>query len=174
MREGLLHSGRTLWLTPSLRKLFSTSATGRLFPERYNVIYDSKCALCRIEIDWLQRKNEGGKLRFTDLERDYDELDPKNAGVTYRAAMEAMTIVDGKTGKVSNGIDVFYLIYDTLGLGWVWSFTKLPLVGPFANDVYKFWALYRTNVTRGKSIDTLVQEYADYQRLKECNENCKV
>lgn len=155
------------------RSRFFTTTSTRLFDETYNVIYDSKCALCRMEIDWLKRKNTDGKLLFTDLESAYDQEDPRNAGVSYRDGMEAMTIVHGETGKIQRGIEVFPAIYDTLGLGWVWAFTKLPIVGPISADVYTFWAKYRTNVTRGKSIDSLVDEYLEYQSVKECNDECK-
>ena len=158
------------------RRLFSTEATKRLFSEHYNVIYDSKCALCRMEIDWLKKKDTEGKLLFTDLESEegYDERDPRNAGVSYRDAMTAMTIVHGATGERFSGIIVFPMIYETLSLGWLWSFTKMPLLGPLVADIYTFWAKYRTNVTRGKNLDTLVTEYENFKRLKQCNNDCKL
>ena len=130
-----------------------------------------------MEINWLKRKDrDGGKLLFTDLESEegYDESDPRNAGVSYRDAMTAMTVVDGATGEITSGIMVFPMIYETLSLGWLWSFTKMPVIGPVAADVYMFWAKYRTNVTRGRSLDSLVTDYAEFQRLKECNEDCKI
>merc|ERR1711865_413807 len=167
-------------LPPTFGRLrgFCTAKAGRLFPERYNVLYDRKCALCRIEIDWMQRKDAGGKiLRFTDIEANYDESAPENGGVSYADAMKVMTIVDGETGETVKGARVFYVLYDSLGLGFVWKWTTLPMIGPVVNHVYGFWAKYRTNVTRGKSVDSLIDDYAAYKKeLKDCADNgqCKI
>ena len=149
----------------------------RLFPQRYNVLYDRKCALCRIEIDWMQRKDkEGNVLKFTDIESNYDELAPENGGVSYGEAMRGMTIVDGQTGETVKGPKVFYLLYDSLGLGFVWKWTQLPYIGSVVNHVYGFWAKYRTNLTRGRSVDSLIADHKAYQKLQDCTENgqCKV
>jgi predicted DCC family thiol-disulfide oxidoreductase YuxK len=161
-----------------LRGLSTTSTnspaeTNRLFPQQYNVLYDRKCALCRIEIDWMQRKDAGGKiLKFTDIEANYDENAPENGGVSYGEAMRVMTIVDGRNGETIKGPTVFYLLYDALGLGFVWRWTTLPIIGTAVNHVYGFWAKYRTNLTRGRSVESLIDDYAAYQKeLEECTES---
>ena len=66
-----------------------------LFPEKLNIIYDSKCSVCQFEVDYLQARIDehfGGSremIRFTDLEAEegYDESDPVNGGVTYEIGM---------------------------------------------------------------------------------------
>ena len=59
--------------------LMSSSPSGaELFPERLNIIYDSKCSVCQWEVDnltYLMSKLPGADkepklIRFTDLESD--------------------------------------------------------------------------------------------------------
>jgi predicted DCC family thiol-disulfide oxidoreductase YuxK len=146
----------------------------RLFPQKWNVIYDSKCSLCKIEIEWLKKKDQDGAvLRFTDLENDsYDETDPKNGCISYEAGMKSMSIVCGSSGAVVNGAQAFHEIYSSIGLGWVWKITTLPLIGPSIDHIYEFWARYRTNITRGEGIESLIRQRNEYIKLQKCSEGC--
>ena len=72
-----------------------------------NVLYDSKCLLCKMEIDFLKKRNTEGKLKFTDIEEiSYDPTDVSNGGISYREAMETMTAVTND-GQVIKGVPVF-------------------------------------------------------------------
>jgi predicted DCC family thiol-disulfide oxidoreductase YuxK len=129
-----------------------------LFKEEINFLYDSKCNLCAWEVAFLKRKDTEKKIRFTDIESlDYDASDPANGNVSYHDAMKYMTAVKAN-GEVVSGVRVFREVYDVLGIGWVYAITSWPLLGPIFDSVYKSWAMYRTNLTRGVSLDELVRE----------------
>ena len=72
-------------LPPNQMRSFSTklgdvnigeNKATRLFPEEVNIIYDSKCNICKLEIDFLAKRdaekiNVGApKLKMTDLESE--------------------------------------------------------------------------------------------------------
>lgn len=158
---------------------FSTSPTqeehskNRLFPEELNIIYDSKCNVCKLEIDFLAKRdstkiNKGApKLKMTDLESSiYDEKDPRNGGVSYEKGMASIHAVTCD-GKVISGVPVFALAYEQVRLGWLFKFTTWPVLKHVVEFGYKIFARYRTNLTRGESVDALVKQYEERKMLKE-------
>jgi len=155
-----------------IERTFSSASNIRIFKEQINVLYDSKCNLCLMEISFLMKKDKEGKIIFTDLESDYDESDPKNGNISYEQAMRSMHAIKFN-GEVISGVKVFKELYEIIGLGYLYSFTTLPIVGPLVDRIYKYWANYRTNLTRGIGIDDLVrQRNASFQRkMDEKGEN---
>lgn len=160
-------------------RLFSSNK--RLFPEEVNIIYDSKCNVCKLEIDFLRRRDERlaqkradesgssaqPRLKFTDLESgNYDKLDPANGGISYEVGMASMHAVT-KDGKVMNGVPVFSMAYEQVNLGWLFVVTKVPGVKFIADRAYNIFAKYRTNITRGQSVDSLIQAYQEKRALEE-------
>lgn len=154
---------------------------GRLFPEELNIIYDSKCNVCNLEIEFLRRRdvrlaqkrrqNDNGqtttRLKFTDLESgNYDPNDPANGGVTYATGMASMHAVTAN-GKVVSGVPVFAMAYQQVNLGWLFSVTKIPGIKAIADWAYSMFAKCRTTVTRGKSLDTLIEVYREKQNWEQ-------
>jgi predicted DCC family thiol-disulfide oxidoreductase YuxK len=157
-------------------KLASTSSTtptrDRLFPEEVNVIYDSKCGVCKLEIDWLSRRDHRinsastPKLKMTDLESDdYDPSDPANGNVSYAEALAAIHAVTSD-GKVLKGVEVFALAYQQVGLGWLFAITKWPGIEPLVQFGYEIFAKYRTVLTRGSKMDSLIEAYEEKKVLE--------
>jgi predicted DCC family thiol-disulfide oxidoreductase YuxK len=151
----------------------STSArfmSTRLFPEELNVIYDSKCSVCKLEIDWLSRRDERlnvpqRKLKMTDLESDdYDANDPANGKVGYRQGMEAIHAVT-PDGKLLSGVPVFSIAYEQVGLGWLFAVTQWPILSSVVGWGYDVFAKYRTYITRGSSVDELVRIYEERRQV---------
>ena len=147
-----------------LRRTLCTYPSKGLFREEMNVLFDGKCALCAAEINFLRKRDTarstGSRLLFTDIEGpDYDNSDPRNGSgaVSYEAGMKAIHAVRSD-GIIIKGVPVFAAAYEEVGLGWIFAFTKYPAVAPIAARVYDFWAYYRTDLTRGKSIQALVEE----------------
>jgi predicted DCC family thiol-disulfide oxidoreductase YuxK len=110
----------------------------RLFPEELNIIYDSKCGICKLEMDFLARRDEklygstSRKLRLTDIESDdYNPDDPSNGGVSYKRGMAAIHAVTAD-GRVIEGVPVFGRAYDLVGLGWYLRFMGWPVMKPVA------------------------------------------
>jgi predicted DCC family thiol-disulfide oxidoreductase YuxK len=175
---------RSFSLTRSLqRRYFSQtpSSDGKsarpLFPEELNIIYDSKCGICKLEMDFLALRDEklygstSRKLRLTDIEsEDYNPNDPSNGGVSYEKGLAAIHAVTAD-GRVIEGVPVFVRAYDLVGLGWYLRFLEWPVMKPVATWGYEVFARYRTYVTRGSSLEDLVK--ADNKRkidaCKRCN-----
>jgi predicted DCC family thiol-disulfide oxidoreductase YuxK len=147
-----------------------------LFPEKLNIIYDSKCSVCQWEVDYLKQRikdlaihnnnnNSGGNnsnslIRFTDLESSegYNESDPANGGVTYTMGMTSFHAVK-PNGELLHGVPVFVEAYDIVDQGWIWEMTKWPIVGNVASWGYDMFAKVRTQLTRGSSVERLIEEH---------------
>ena len=150
----------------------------RLFPEDLNIIYDSKCNVCKLEIDFLHRRDQKvngaqPRLRFTDLEGEtgeYQPNDPANGGVDYATALASMHGVLSN-GKVIKGVPVFRHAYQAVGLGWLFTITTWPLVSWIADRIYDIFAKYRTLLTRGATTRRLVQAYEERRALQRTAEN---
>jgi predicted DCC family thiol-disulfide oxidoreductase YuxK len=76
------------------------------------------------------------------------------------------------TGEVISGVEVIRSMYRVVGLGWIFHFTKLPVIGPFVDAVYNRWAHYRTQLTRGNSLEQLLKEHEERSRTS-CANNYK-
>eukprot|EP00571_Detonula_confervacea_P012089 CAMPEP_0172313290 /NCGR_PEP_ID=MMETSP1058-20130122/19970_1 /TAXON_ID=83371 /ORGANISM="Detonula confervacea, Strain CCMP 353" /LENGTH=176 /DNA_ID=CAMNT_0013026927 /DNA_START=67 /DNA_END=593 /DNA_ORIENTATION=- len=162
---------RTFSLGKYARALFSSqspSSNGgakKLFPEELNIIYDSKCNICKLEMDFLARRDAKlsvsvpRKLRLTDIEsEDYDPNDPSNGGVSYEKGMAAIHAITAE-GRVIEGVQVFGKAYELVGLGWLFKFTEWPILKPVVQWGYEMFAKYRTNITRGSSLKNLVEAH---------------
>ena len=154
---------------------------GRLFPEEINILYDSKCNVCRWEMEWLSRRDRqivntsAPKIRLTDLEApDFDPLDPRNGGVIYRQGMKAMTAVTAD-GKVIQGVPVFRIAYEQVGLGWLFTITQWPILSTIFDFGYRIFAKYRTLFTRGTRLESLIEAYEQKKVLqaKQSNDDCE-
>ena len=151
---------------------FSTQSSDRLFSEELNIIYDGKCNICKLEMDFLakrdaQKVNVGApKLKLTDIESEsYDENDPANGGVSYEEGMTAIHAITAD-GKVIKGVPVFLMAYEKVNLGWLFRLTTWPVVNQIVEMGYDLFAKYRTNLTRGAAIDTLVEQYEARKQLQ--------
>ena len=133
----------------------------RLFPEEINMLYDSKCQLCLMEVRFLARCDTQGKIRFTDLEDEkYNPSDAVNANIDYATGMKYMHAVR-YNGEVIKGVEVFHALYSEIGLGWMYSFIKLPVLKEVVGYIYDSWAQYRTDLTRGESVESLIKKRND-------------
>lgn len=169
----MIRSGRVASLGWQQRvMLFSSKATSSsshgnpdppaLFPEQLNIIYDSKCSICKLEMDFLVRRDvklSGSlgpkKIRLTDIESDgYDANDPINGGVTYERGMAAIHAVTSD-GRVIEGPSVFSKAYALVELGWLFKFTEWRIMKPLVQWGYEVFANYRTIVTRGETLEDL-------------------
>ena len=165
---------RALWFSSS------STSSDRLFEENLNIIYDSKCSVCKWEIDFLASRDErvnhpNRKLKMTDIEDpNYNPNDPANAQVSYAQGMASMHAVT-PDGKVLNGVPVFRVAYEQVGLGWLFAITTWPMMKPAADAAYHLFAKYRTQVTRNSTLEDLVQAYEERKKMvEEKKEDCEV
>ena len=149
----------------------------QLFQEELNIIYDSKCNICKLEMDWLARRDANlsastaqRKLKLTDIEsEDYDPNEPANGGVTYEKGMAAIHAVT-PDGRVIEGVPVFSKAYELVELGWLFRFTEWSIMKPVVQYGYEVFAKYRTNVTRGSSLQDLVKAHYEKRTLQTNNQ----
>ena len=155
-----ISAGRSLITTPVIRTSRAPApracaSPARLFPQELNLIYDSKCGVCQWEVDFLRSRDSEGRLTYTDLEsEDFEEGVPRNGYLTYEAALASFHAVRAD-GTLLKGMPVFQEAYAAVGLGWVWSVYNNPLAARFLDLGYSLFARYRTDLTRGSSLESL-------------------
>ena len=150
---GLITSASQLPATGVLSATQSESA--RIFPEDLNLIYDSKCGVCQWEVDFLRSRDSEGRLTYTDLEsEDFEENVPRNGYLDYETALASFHAVKAD-GTLLKGMPVFQEAYAAVGLGWVWNVYNNPLAARFFDLGYSIFAKYRTDLTRGSSLEAL-------------------
>ena len=153
---------------------FSTNIENKrqLFPEELNILYDSKCNVCKLEMDMLARRDarlngSQRRIKLTDIESDsFDLSDPANGGVSYAKGMSAINAVY-RDGRVIEGPQVFLKAYELVGLGWLFKFIEWPVFKPAVDIGYKLFAKYRTNITRGSSLDELISAYEQKKEIEQ-------
>jgi predicted DCC family thiol-disulfide oxidoreductase YuxK len=121
------------------------------------LLYDGACPLCLREVNFLQKRDAGrGLVVFVDIATaDYNPAD--HGGVEFEAAMGRIHAVL-PDGTVIKNVEVFRRIYETLGMGWVYAITRIPLFEAIANWLYGIWADWRLRLTGRPDLATLVAE----------------
>ncbi len=118
-----------------------------LMPAIYplTLYYESACPLCNAEMTNLMLRNTDGQLRFVDVSApDFSDLP---AGTTMH---DLLNLIHARTadGRVIKGVQVFRLAYETVGLGWISSAIRLPVLGPLADWSYPLLARNRHRIPR--------------------------
>ena len=136
------------------------------------LLYDGECPLCLREVNFLQKKDAGrGKVAFVDIASD-DYNPEENAGIDFETAMGRIhgILADG---TVIKNVEVFRRVYETLGMGWVYAITKLPIFGALANFIYGIWADLRLKLTGRPDLQTVIKQR---QERLDCNDEsrCRV
>ena len=146
-----------------------------------NLIYDSKCGVCQWEIDFLRARDTEGRLTYTDLEApDFEENVARNGFLDYETALSSFHAVRAD-GTLLRGMPVFREAYSAVGLGWVrslqapwaishprspmvspplpcqqvWAVYDIPVMAKLLDFGYSVFARYRTDITRGSSLEAL-------------------
>ncbi len=120
---------------------------------KLTIFFDGGCPLCRREVDFLQSRNKEGYLRFIDINRLDLSLELEY-GITYKNAMERIHALKSD-GTVIKDIKVFQEAYNLIGLSWIYSPTKLPIIKRIIDYIYGLWAKYRLKITFRPSLDKL-------------------
>jgi len=122
-------------------------------------LFDGDCPLCVREVNFLRAQDGGkGKVDLVDLAAE-DYSPENNRGVDF---VTGMATIHGITpgGDIITGIEVFKRAYAAVGLGWVYSFAKVPALLKVANRVYDFWASRRLQVTGRPSMAEVMEARA--------------
>jgi len=108
--------------------------------------YESACPLCNAEMSNLMLRNTEGHLRFADVSAA--DFSGPPAGTTMQDLLELIH-ARRADGRVLKGVEVFRLAYEAVGLGWVSTAMRLPLLRPFAEWSYPVLARNRHRIPRG-------------------------
>lgn len=138
-----------------------------------DLLYDSECPICMMEVNFLQKRDINGRIRFTDLSSpDYNPADHGN--VTFRQGMRKLRAVL-PDNTVITGVEVFRKTYDAIGLGWMFAVTSLPVIGGLADKVYDVWAENRLRITGRSELAEQLKErseaLADAEPIDDCDQD---
>jgi predicted DCC family thiol-disulfide oxidoreductase YuxK len=142
------------------------------------LLYDSHCPICMMEVEFLRKRDIHHKIRLTDLQSP--EYNPAEHGnVEFSEGMRKIrAVLPDQT--VVMGVEVFRKTYEAIGLGWVFALTKLPVVGKLADALYDIWAENRLRLTGQGDMAQVLRERAE--RLRdlahpdelECEDSCGI
>jgi len=131
---------------------------------KIKLLYDGECPLCLREVDFLKKRDAGrGLVAFVDI-ADENYTPEAHSGVDFETAMGKIHAVL-PDGTIIKNVEVFRRVYETLGMGWVYAITKLPVIGAVADMLYGIWADWRLKLTGRPDLATIV---ADRQTKLEC------
>jgi predicted DCC family thiol-disulfide oxidoreductase YuxK len=138
---------------------------------KIELLYDGECPLCMREVNFLQKRDAGrGLVNFVDIADD-DYNPEAHGGVDFETAMGRIHAVLAD-GTVVQNVEVFRRVYTILGMGWVYSVTKLPIVGAIADFLYAIWAKWRLAITGRPSLEAVIAERQE--RLCNTEGRCRI
>lgn len=116
------------------------------------LMYDASCAVCRLEMDELRRRNRQGQLAFVDISAaDFDLARhwPEAASAQGPSLQEMNTVLHGigADGRIYTGVDTIRLAYAAVGLGWLWAPTDWPVLRPLSDLAYRWFARHRYGIS---------------------------
>lgn len=120
------------------------------------------------EINFLKKRDLNDDIEWIDISKDdYDET--KHENIDYRTGMESMHVIDNK-GNIKKGIHAFKPMYDQVGLGYLWSFTKIPIISNISSSAYDYWAKYRMKITGRPPLDQIIKDREERLKNKAGNQ----
>ena len=136
--------------------------------EQIDLLYDSDCPICMMEVEFLIKRDINHMIKFTDLQSpDYDPVEHGN--IKFKDGMRKIRAVL-PNGEVVVGVDVFQETYDAIGLGWIFALTKIPLLHDVADRVYDLWAENRLRLTGRPDMANQLRERSSKLRVQELEE----
>jgi predicted DCC family thiol-disulfide oxidoreductase YuxK len=107
-----------------------------------------------MEVEFLKKRDINNRIRFTDLSSpDYNPAEHGN--VQFEEGMRKIRAVL-PDNTVVTGVEVFRQTYKSIGLGWIFEATNIPIIGKAADIIYDIWAENRLRITgRGDLADEL-------------------
>lgn len=116
-----------------------------LRPPRLLLLYDGACPICSYEMRRLRGLDRAQRLDYADI--SVQGFDAAAYGTTMAALMGRMhaRVPDG---TLLSGMDAIRAAYSAVGLGWLLSPTRLPLVRGLADRAYVAFARNRYAISR--------------------------
>ena len=126
----------------------------------FTLLYDRECPFCRLEVEWLRRRDRHGRLGAIDISAD--GFDPRRFGLTRQQVVARLHGICAD-GTVLEGMAAIRAAWRAAGLGWVMAPTGWPVLRWFADLGYRLFARYRVPLGRifGRSCDNGVCDVAN-------------
>ncbi|WP_269623438.1 thiol-disulfide oxidoreductase DCC family protein [Prochlorococcus marinus] len=117
------------------------------------ILFDGGCPLCQREVSFLSSRDSRRCISFVDIDSpNYEPIFYK--GISYREAMGRIHAIT-PSGEILKDVRVFREAYRLVGLGWIYAPTTCPLLAPFVDKLYEFWAQWRFVFTFRPSLNEL-------------------
>ena len=111
----------------------------------FTLLYDRECPFCRLEVEWLQRRDRHGRLGAIDIAAP--DFDAAQFGLD-RSRVHARLHGVRADGTVVEGMAAIRAAWSAAGLGWVMAPTGWPVLRWFADLGYLLFARYRVPLGR--------------------------
>jgi predicted DCC family thiol-disulfide oxidoreductase YuxK len=111
----------------------------------FTLLYDSECPFCKLEVDWLRRRDRHGRLGAIDIAADGFDAAQFGLGIDDVHARLHGVRADG---TVVEGMAAIRAAWSAAGLGWVMAPTGWPVLRWFADLGYLLFARYRVPLGR--------------------------
>ena len=110
---------------------------------QFKILYDGECPFCKLEINWLHRKDKFKKLEIVDIAAP--EFDPAKYGSTIEVLMGTIHGVL-PDGRMVTGMEAFRHAYRAAGVGWIMAPTGWPILKPLFDRFYRIFAANRVKI----------------------------
>ena len=109
------------------------------------IFYDGLCYICNKEVEKQKKRDKKNEMLTVDITKD--DFNAKTYGLEMSALVAGMHAIT-KRGEVIVGVEVFRRMYQIAGLGFLLSFTKLPVLKQIANFFYYLFAKVRPSLSK--------------------------
>jgi predicted DCC family thiol-disulfide oxidoreductase YuxK len=109
------------------------------------LLYDRRCAVCRLEMDDLRARDTDSKLRFVDI--SVTGFEAASWGATL-AELNALIHARDARGRMHRGVPALRLAYAAVGRGWLLAPTHWPVLRPIFDAFYAWFARHRYGFSR--------------------------
>lgn len=112
------------------------------------LLFDGQCPLCKLEMDWLQDRDQDRRLRFVDISAPgFDPALYTNDHPLSMGDLMALIHAVQADGRLVQGVEVFRLAYGAVGLGAIAGPTAWPVLRPLFDWTYRHFARNRYRVS---------------------------
>jgi len=114
-------------------------------PRPFTLLFDSECPFCKLEVEWLQRRDRNGLLRAIDIAAP--GFDAAAYGLTKERVHARLHGVDDG-GKLVEGMAAIRAAWRAAGVGWGMAWTGWPVLRWICDLGYLVFARYRVPLGR--------------------------
>jgi len=112
---------------------------------KLRLLYDGDCPICVFEMRRLRSLDRRRRLDYEDI--GAPGFDPRRYGTSREALMGRMHAL-APDGELLVGMDAIRAAYTAVGLGWLLSPTRWPLLRGLADRAYLAFARHRYAISR--------------------------